>query len=141
MDKCLILVFFNPKCLFYHQERRQFELQVQNRATELHERMAEQLNELHKSISNIQTYAATSFKVMELMKDGGGKLLLSAIKAEEQYLNHLRDLDVEAKTRWRDAMATSAVECRMAMDIATTNIEQYKETYKGMKEVPFFLYP
>jgi len=116
------------------KERRQFEIQVQNRAKELHESTTVQLKELHKSISNIQTCATTSLKVMELMKDGGSKLLTSAITAEEQYLGHLKDLDVEAKTRWRNAMATSAVECRMAVDIATLNIEQYKETYKAKKE-------
>ena len=52
------------------QERRQFEIQVQNRAKEIDKTMFIQLDELHRSITNIQTCAATSLQVMEMMKQG-----------------------------------------------------------------------
>lgn len=111
-----------------------FEHQVQQQAKEWNERINEQLAELVTSISDIQGYAATSLKVMEIMKDAGDQLLSSSINAEEQYLDHLKDLDLEANTRWRNALATCAVECRLVIDNAATNVDEYKETYKGLKE-------
>lgn len=47
-------------------------------------------------------------------------------------MSHLKDLDLEAKTKWRNAMATSAVEKRLKLSNLVTNVEEYKEKVQNI---------
>lgn len=111
-----------------------FQRQVQEKATQLHNEIINDMGNRQEELTAIETRADTARKVVELMTNCGNALINSSMKAEEIYLHNLEELEKESKQRLRGAVVNSAVEMKIKLENSSRNIQDCEEEMRILKE-------